>query len=169
MAEHVKRLRELVGGHELLQLPSVSVALRDAAGRVLLARHAEGNVWLLPGGSIEPGETPADAAVREMWEETGLFVRLTRLIGVFGGPHHIVRYRNGDRTSYVTAAFEAKADSGAMRPDGAELLEARFFDEAETAAVQLSPAVPEILRAIFHSSDASSFRPPTWTPPARRL
>lgn len=167
MAEHVQRLRRLVGGDELLQLPSVSVALRDAGGRVLLARHAEGNVWLLPGGSIEPGETPADAAVREMWEETGLFVRLTRLIGVFGGPHHIVRYHNGDRTSYVTAAFEAEAGSGTLSPDGAELLEARFFAEGETSGLALSPALPDILHAIFHAPYGSWFRPATWTPPPR--
>ena len=99
MPEYVQRLRALVGGEELLQLPSVAVALRDADGRVLLARHSEGGVWLLPGGGIEPGETPADAAVREMFEETGLLVRLTGLIGVFGGPEFIVHYRNGHRTS----------------------------------------------------------------------
>ena len=86
VTEHVRRLREIVGGEELLQVPSVSVALRDAGGRVLLARHSEGGTWLLPGGAIEPGETPADAALREMWEETGLVVLLTRIVGVFGGP-----------------------------------------------------------------------------------
>jgi 8-oxo-dGTP pyrophosphatase MutT (NUDIX family) len=72
VAEYVRRLRDIVGGEELLQVPSVSIALRDADGRVLLARHSEGGVWLLPGGAIEPTEVPADAAVREMFEETGL-------------------------------------------------------------------------------------------------
>ena len=80
LAEYVQRLRTLVGGEELLQIPSVSIALRDPEGRVLLARQAEGDVWLLPGGAIEPAETPADAAVREMFEETGLLVRLTSLV-----------------------------------------------------------------------------------------
>ena len=97
MADYVRRIRALIGSGEVLQLPSVSVAIRDAGGRVLLARHVEGNQWLLPGGSVEPGETPADAAVREAWEETGLIVHLTRLVGVFGGPHYVVHYRNGDR------------------------------------------------------------------------
>jgi ADP-ribose pyrophosphatase YjhB (NUDIX family) len=86
VADFVRRLREFVGGDELLQVPSVSIALRDAQGRVLVVRHSEGGVWLLPGGAVEPTEVPADAAVREMFEETGLLVRLTRLVGVFGGP-----------------------------------------------------------------------------------
>jgi hypothetical protein len=78
-----------------------------------------------------------------------------------------VRYRNGDRTSYVTAAFEAEAGTGTLRPDGTELLEARFFGEAETSALPLSPALPDILHAIFHAPHGSSFRPATWTPPRR--
>ena len=43
MAEYVLRLRERVGGEELLQIPSVAIALRDANGRVILARHSEGD------------------------------------------------------------------------------------------------------------------------------
>ena len=77
MPEYVKRLRELVGPDEILQIPSVSIALRDQHGRVLLARHVEGDQWVLPGGAIEPGEVPKDAAIREMREETGIEVRLT--------------------------------------------------------------------------------------------
>ena len=97
MADYVRHLRDIVGGEELLQIPAVSIALRDRDGRVLMARHSEGDLWLLPGGAVEPAETPADAAVREMFEETGLFVRLTGLVGVFGGPEYVVHYRNGHR------------------------------------------------------------------------
>lgn len=91
MAEYIRRLREIVGSDEVLQIPSVSIALRDPQGRVLLVRHSEGGVWLLPGGAIEPAEVPADAAVREMFEETGLLARLTRVVGVFGGPEFVVQ------------------------------------------------------------------------------
>ena len=147
-----------------MQLPSVSVGIRDAQGRVLLARHVEGNRWLLPGGGIEPGETPADAAVREVWEETGVVVRLTRLVGVFGGPHYVVHYRNGDRTSYVSSVFEAVIESGDFRPDGTELHELRFVTESEAAALTLAPWVAEVLAAVFRHDGGGAFRPPTWTP-----
>lgn len=54
-----------------------SVILVDRAGRLLLQlrdEHAPNhpNVWGLPGGHAEPGETPVEAAVRELWEETRL-------------------------------------------------------------------------------------------------
>jgi 8-oxo-dGTP pyrophosphatase MutT (NUDIX family) len=165
MTDYVRRIRTLIGSGELLQLPSVSVAIRDAAGGVLLARHVEGDRWLLPGGSVEPGETPADAAVREAWEETGLIVRLTRLVGVFGGPHYVVHYRNGDRASYVSSAFEAAIDGGQLQPDGTELREVRFVSEPEASRLALAPWVPEVLAAVFGGT-SGNFRPPTWTPPA---
>lgn len=166
MTEYLRRLRNLVGGDELLQVPSVSIALRDAGGRVLLARHSEGGVWLLPGGAIEPAETPADAAVREMFEETGLLVRLTGLVGVFGGPEYVVHYRNGHRTSYVMSVFEAEPSGGSPQPDAAELLELRFVSEAEADALPKARWVPEVLRAVFQRDGARVFRLPLWLPRA---
>jgi 8-oxo-dGTP pyrophosphatase MutT (NUDIX family) len=168
VGDHVARLRALVGGEELLQIPSVSVAIRDDAGRVLLARHVEGDVWLLPGGAIEPGETPADAAVREAWEEVGLRVRLTALVGVFGGPEFVVRYRNGDRASYVMTVFEATAPGGAARPDGVETTETRWVDGAEASALAVARWVPEVLHAVFSNARGGAFRQPTWVALGRR-
>jgi 8-oxo-dGTP pyrophosphatase MutT (NUDIX family) len=162
--DHVRRIRSLVGSDELLQLPSVSIALRGSDGRLLLARHAEGGVWVLPGGAIEPGEVPADAAVREMFEETGLLVRLTGLIGVFGGPEFVVRYRNGDRTSYVMAVFQATLREGDARPDGRELLELRFVTKEETAALPTAGWMSEVLPAVFEARISDGFRGETWNP-----
>jgi 8-oxo-dGTP pyrophosphatase MutT (NUDIX family) len=45
-------------------------------GRVLLHRHRKLGLWLPPGGHIEEGELPDEAAAREVWEETGLRVEL---------------------------------------------------------------------------------------------
>ena len=85
MSDYIRNLRAMIGT-TVLEVPTVSVLVEDAQNRVLLVRHVEGNDWTTPGGMMEPYETPADAAVREMWEETGLFVTLTGIVGVFGGP-----------------------------------------------------------------------------------
>ncbi len=63
-------------------VPSVTVITFDDRGRVQLARHADAGVWVAPGGCVDPHESPADAADREMWEETGLLVDPTRVLGV---------------------------------------------------------------------------------------
>ena len=81
MSDYLHQLREKVG-HDLLLLPSTAVALFDIDGRVLLGKHSDRNIWVLPGGLIEPGEVPADAAVREVWEETSLGVEIERLLFV---------------------------------------------------------------------------------------
>ncbi|MBE1874775.1 NUDIX hydrolase [Myceligenerans pegani] len=58
--------------------------ITDDAGRMLLPHWNEGNRsgWTMPGGGMEPGEHPADAVVREVFEETGYHVELGELLGV---------------------------------------------------------------------------------------
>jgi 8-oxo-dGTP diphosphatase len=57
-----------------------AVCVRDSA--LLLVRFSRGGRWTLPGGGLDHGERPEDAAVREVEEETGLRVELGRVIGV---------------------------------------------------------------------------------------
>ncbi len=64
-------------------LAVVDTAVIDPEGRVLLIRRADNGRWALPGGACDVGETPAAAAARETWEESGYRVEITRLLGVF--------------------------------------------------------------------------------------
>lgn len=65
--------------------PSVcaDAALFDDAGRIFLAQRSDSGLWCIPGGFVDVGETPAEAAEREMREETGLSVRATDLIAIY--------------------------------------------------------------------------------------
>lgn len=143
----VRELRAAVG-HALLQLPSVSALTFDADGRLLLIQNRDDRRWAVPGGCIEPSESPEEAVQREMREETGLVVEPGPLVGVFGGPRFRVRYPNGDETSYVTAAFECVVSGGTLRPDGDEALDARFFAWDEIDGLELSPFTSELLHAV---------------------
>ncbi len=55
----------------------------DDEGRVLLCHRTDHDLWNLPGGTVEPGETPADTVIREVKEETGFEVEIVKLIGVY--------------------------------------------------------------------------------------
>ena len=65
------------------------------------------------------------AAVREVFEESGLHVVAEHLVGVYDGP--AVTYANGDRVNYTTVVFRCRAVSGALRADGEETIDARYF------------------------------------------
>jgi ADP-ribose pyrophosphatase YjhB (NUDIX family) len=159
-SEYVRSLRAKLG-HDLLQVPAVGVVTLDASRRVLLVRAKEDNKWTIPGGMIEPGESPSDAAVREMKEETGLDVELIRILGVFGGPLWRVVYSNGDAISLVSTTFEARVIGGTMKPDLIEVLEARYFSEEETFSIELKPTLQETLRVVFGQGDSPYFLPPS--------
>src|SRR5262245_43158101 len=165
ISPYLHQLREQVG-HTLLLVPSVTIVIFDDQGRILLVQHTPGGNWYLPGGSIEPHETPADAAVREIWEETGLQVALSHVIGVYGGPEFHVTYANGDEVSYVTTVFEASITGGQPRPDGDEVVAVSYFSAAELAEMTVPAWMPLVLADAFRRDGRTHFQPPTWQPPA---
>ena len=130
MSGYLKQLRQKVG-HDLLLLPSAAVAIHDEQGRVLLCLHADKNIWVTPGGLIEPGEQPAAAAMRETLEETGLEIQITGVLGVYGGPDLIIDYPNGDKAAYIGTIFRGKVTGGTLKPDNDEILDARYFTRNE--------------------------------------
>jgi len=135
ISPYIRGLRDRVGS-DLLLLPSVSVLPRDQDGRLLLVRLADGG-WATIGGTVEPDESPADAAVREAKEEAGVDVALGPIIGAVGGPDFRVRYPNGDETAYVAVVYEATVVGGTAAPDHDETVEVGWFSPAELASVDL--------------------------------
>jgi 8-oxo-dGTP pyrophosphatase MutT (NUDIX family) len=165
MSDYIRRLRAMIGA-TVLEVPTASVLTFDGANRVLLVRHAEGNDWTTPGGMIEPYELPADAAVREMWEETGLYVELTHLIGVFGGRVCTSTYANGDKIAWVSSVFAGRPVRGELRPDGEETLEVRYFTADEASRLRCKPHVAMFLEAGWAATQHAHFQRPTWQPAA---
>ncbi|HEU0148387.1 MAG TPA: NUDIX domain-containing protein [Bradyrhizobium sp.] len=165
ISAHMKTVRDKIG-HDLLATTAVSISIFDAHNRLLLGRDAETGLWTLPGGAIDPNEHPADAAVRECFEETGLLTRPERLIGVFGGAEFMIRYPNGDLTYYTVIAFEAAIVGGALMPDGDEIASLRYVDRTEWEQFPISPSSRIISRQAFARASAPFFVPASWRPEA---
>jgi len=163
MSEHLQHIRKKVG-HDLLVLPSAAVAIHDKEDRVLLGLHAEKRLWVLPGGLIEAGELPADGAMREVWEEMGLLVELTGILGVYGGEPLMIQYSNGDRASYVNVLFCGRITNGKLSADGQEILEARYFSRAELNSIPHARWMDFALPAIFSQGGPGHFQQGTWSP-----
>jgi 8-oxo-dGTP pyrophosphatase MutT (NUDIX family) len=100
LSQYVQAVRAKIG-NDLLMLQSVAGMLFDKRGRLLLAGDAGSELWMTVGGAIDPDERPADAAVRECWEETGLLVELTGVLGISAVPssESIIRTAMPCRTS----------------------------------------------------------------------
>jgi ADP-ribose pyrophosphatase YjhB (NUDIX family) len=146
MSPHLRRLRAVLGS-ELLLLPSVTGIVFDGSDRILLVRQHEDGVWSTPGGCIEPDESPADAVVREVWEETGLYTDPTRLLGVYGGPEFVVTYPNGDRAAYIMSVFECEVRGGTLLSASDETSAAAFVGAAELPGYGYPPGYDGSCRA----------------------
>lgn len=62
---------------------AASAVVTDDQGRILLQRRRDNDLWALPGGAMDMGESLPGTAVREVKEETGLDVEITGLVGSF--------------------------------------------------------------------------------------
>ncbi len=164
ISDYMRAIRAKVG-HDVVLTPSVSGLVFDDAGRVLLARHATGDLWAAPGGAVDPDERPVDAVVRELWEETALHVEPVAFVGVFGGPEFRVRYENGDVTAYVISIFECRVLAGTPRPDGEEICELRWVAHDDLTALALSPWARTLLPQLVASRGRPLVPAATWRPP----
>lgn len=163
LSPYVRDLRAAVG-HARLLLASVAGIVRDPNGAILLVQQSDSGVWSTPGGVVEMDETPADAVVREVWEETGFLVQPTRLLAVYGGPAFVVRYPNGDESQYISSFFECAIVSGVVHADGDETTAAAFRTYEEALELPLSPWLPRVLSKLFDSGNDTWFEPPVWRP-----
>jgi len=162
--DYVRRLRQHIG-HELIQIASAAVILLDEQDRVLMVRHAHQGLWTPPGGMADLLESPADTAVRETWEETGLYVALSGVLGVFGGPHCRSTYANGDEAAWVATLFAGRIVSGTPHPDGEETTELRWWRRHDIRPELCLAHVPDFLRVAWSPPSSAWFEPASWQPP----
>jgi ADP-ribose pyrophosphatase YjhB (NUDIX family) len=162
--DFIKTLRAKIGTAPL-HVPTVAVMAYDNQGRVLLVKDKPSGLWGAPSGIVDPHELPSDAAVREVWEEAGVYVELTQILGVFAGAHFSVVYPNGDRLSGVETVFAARVSSGMLRADQEETSDAGFFDPDEIEQLACYPHFLEIYQAVSQGQPHPYFKPATWRPP----
>jgi ADP-ribose pyrophosphatase YjhB (NUDIX family) len=139
---YIKKLRQKIG-NELLQVPSVAGLIRNSENQLLFIRKSEDGVWGLPAGAIEPGETPKEAVVREVFEETGLKVNLNKIVGVFGGANFRHTYPSGDQVEYLITLFTCEILEVSVATDN-EISEMKYFSQAEMPNIAI-PYPVEVL------------------------
>jgi 8-oxo-dGTP pyrophosphatase MutT (NUDIX family) len=127
--QNVRFGMQLADAKTLVRL-NVAVLIRDEHLRVLLERRRDCGLWGLPGGRIEAGESVAQAACREVFEETGFRVTVNRLLGIYSEPRDRIVAFPDKTVQIVDILLEAEVLSGELRISD-ESEEMRFFATTE--------------------------------------
>ncbi|GAA2323975.1 NUDIX hydrolase [Streptomyces violaceusniger] len=121
-------------------VPAASAVVVDDAGRILLQRRRDNDMWALPGGVMQIGESLPDCAVRETREETGIDVEIVGIVGTYTNPRHVFAYDDGEVRQEFSVCFVARPVAGQLAVSE-ESTDVRWFDPAEVDALPMVPSI----------------------------
>ncbi|HDM8126167.1 TPA: NUDIX domain-containing protein [Vibrio harveyi] len=143
VSHYLKELRSKVG-NQVLMIPGVAAVILNQNNQLLLQKKSDGS-WSLPAGMIEPGESPSQAVIREVREETGLAVEVERVLGVFGGEGFGFTYPNGDQVEYTVIMFKCQQTGQFAEDLDEETIELAWFSRSDMPTL----ALPYPLECLF--------------------
>jgi mutator protein MutT len=117
-------------------VPAASAVVTNENGEILMQRRADNDLWALPGGTMDFGETVDQTAVREVREETGYDVEIEDLVGIYTDPRHVIEYTDGEVRQQFNICFAARLIGGAMRGSD-ESTDVRWVAPDELDALQI--------------------------------
>ena len=148
---YVQDLRAIVGQRPLI-LVAAGVLICNHAGDVLLQRRSDDQLWGIPGGSMELGESTEDTARREVLEETGLMLGALQLFAVFSGAAMYHVYPNGDPVAIVSVVYRTAMPQGEVSICDTESLELRYFSRETLPTLPLSPPDQPIIQRFLQTA-----------------
>jgi ADP-ribose pyrophosphatase YjhB (NUDIX family) len=121
-------------------VPSVTAIVRDDVGRLLLIHKTDNNLWALPGGGHEIGESISETVRREVGEETGIEVVAERVTGLYTDPEHVMAYDDGEVRQQFSICFSARPVGGTLRTSS-ESKEVRWVSPADLSDLDIHPSM----------------------------
>ena len=121
-------------------VPSVTVAVRNDRGELLLIHRTDNDLWALPGGGIDLGESVSQAAVRETEEESGYQVEITGLVGIYSDPAHRIEYADGEVRQQFSVCLHGQIVGGDSRTSS-ESSEVRWVPVGQLDRLNIHPSM----------------------------
>jgi ADP-ribose pyrophosphatase YjhB (NUDIX family) len=119
---------------------AVTAFIQDEAGRLLMIRRTDNDLYAIPGGAQEIGETISQTVVREVSEETGISVDVTGLIGVYSDPEHIIEFADGEVRQEFSLCFRARPIAGELRTSN-ESKEVFWVESGKLNDLNIHPSI----------------------------
>lgn len=121
-------------------------------------KRADNGQWGIPSGHVEPGESVEQAIIREIKEETGLTVKVSKMIGVYSDPSsQTFIYPDGRVSHFITNCFQCEVIGGELKKSTEEALEIRYFNIHELPE-NLLPMHPRWLEDALAQKDLAFIR-----------
>jgi 8-oxo-dGTP pyrophosphatase MutT (NUDIX family) len=129
MNDYIRSMREKIGSDTLLTV-GCGALLQDQKGNLLLQKRFPDDIWGIPGGLMEIGESFEETVKREVYEETNLVITELDLFGIYSGSKGFATYPNGDKVFSVQIIFLVTEYKGLLQKniESSELL---FFSRQE--------------------------------------
>lgn len=121
-------------------VPAASAIVVDDEGKILLHRRSDNELWALPGGAMEIGESIAETAVREVKEETGLNVKPEYIVGIYTDPHHVIAFSDGEVRQQFSLCFACSLVDGTISVSD-ESIEVAFIPQQEIERLNMHPSI----------------------------
>jgi ADP-ribose pyrophosphatase YjhB (NUDIX family) len=111
-------------------VPSVTAIVPNQDGAILMVHKTDNDLWALPGGGMDVGESMADAVVREV----------TGLVGIYSNPNHVMAYDDGEVRQQCSICFTTRMLGGQLATSS-ETKEVRFMDPGDLDALNIHPSM----------------------------
>ncbi|MGH3940133.1 MAG: NUDIX hydrolase [Pseudonocardiaceae bacterium] len=119
---------------------AVTAFILDEGERLLMIRRTDNDLYAIPGGAQEVGETISQTVIREVQEETGITVKVTGLIGVYSDPAHVIAFTDGEVRQEFSLCFRAEPLGGQIRTSS-ESKEVLWVDPSKLGDLTIHPSI----------------------------
>jgi 8-oxo-dGTP pyrophosphatase MutT (NUDIX family) len=126
-------------------VPAASAVVVDNEGNILLQQRRDNDLWALPGGTMEIGESIRETVIREVKEETGFDVQPEYTVGIYSDPKHVITFSDGEVRQEFSICFACRIIGGRLQTSD-ESYEVRFILPQEIEQLKMHPSIRQRIK-----------------------
>jgi ADP-ribose pyrophosphatase YjhB (NUDIX family) len=138
-------------------VPAASAVVTDQEGRIVLHKRSDNDLWSLPGGAMELGESIEQTIIREVKEETGFDVEVVKCIGIYTDPKHVIEFSDGEIRQQFSICFHCRIIGG-KKSISSESTQVKLFTKEEIEQMNLHPSQLIRIRDFFANQERAFIR-----------